>query len=265
MDEFINKNVILKLKNGEQKVGKIPALNSFPNEIVFLPYQKESLFNEKFQTKRQANKSEISDFVEFIDKSEVLDIIKLDSNLKNIRLENGKKLPNLIQFKIKYSEKPGHLGVEYQIEKDSPVFDLGEFPIINGEIVLPMKLTFISYAKEDRNQAFGLMKELHKNGMLTWFDEKDLLPGDFWEEKIEMAIETSDYFIALFSSNTLNKRGYKHREIEYALKQKSKRPHMSRFIIPILLDDCILPRNLEMIHWLKATDKDWLQKLIMTL
>lgn len=171
----------------------------------------------------------------------------------------------MIQFTIKYSEKPGHLGVEYKIDNDSPKINLGEYPIINGEIVLPMKLAFISYAKEDKDKAYELMKNLHKNGILTWFDEKDLLSGDSWEDKIEMAIETSDYFIALFSSNTLNKIGYKQREIEYALKQKSLRPEMSRFIIPILLDDCVPPRKLHNIHWLKTSDKNWFERLILSI
>lgn len=265
MKEYLGQYVKIVFKNGKQEIGKIPVLGEVPNEIIFLPYTKEKIFNRYFQNKSHALKNELSEFVNFFNLSEIDKIIKLDKELKNVKLENGKQLPNLMRLTFKFSEKPGHLGVEYKIDDNSPQIDIGDFPIIDGVITLPMKLAFISYAKEDKIDAIDLMVRLHSKGILTWFDEKDLLPGDSWVDKIESAIETSDYFMALFSSNTLNKIGFKQREIEYALEQKSLRPDTTRFIIPILLDDCVPPRKLRKIHWLKKTEKGWFDKLLLSL
>lgn len=265
MKEYLGHYVKIRFTNGNQEIGKIPALGEVPNEIIFLPYTKEKIFNKYFKNQSHALKEELSEFAQFIKLADIEEIIKLDTNLKNVKLENGKQLPSLMQLTFKYSEKPGHMGVEYKIDDNSPQIDIGDFPIINGEITLPMKLAFISYAKEDKIEAVSLMRKLHEKGILTWFDEKDLLPGDSWEDKIESAIESSDYFIALFSNNTLNKIGFKQREIEYALEQKSLRPESARFIIPILLDDCLPPRKLKKIHWLKVQENDWFDKLLLSL
>ena len=265
MEYFIGQYVQILYKNGKKEVGRIISLNEVQDEIIFLPFSKEKVFNKYFANQSHVLKEKLVGFVNFLKHEEIEKIIKLDTELRNVKLENGKELPNLMQITFKHSEKPGHLGVEYKIDDNSPQIDIGDFPIINGEITLPMKLAFISYAKEDKQEALKLMGKLHEKGILTWVDEKDLLPGDSWEEKIESAIEKSDYFLALFSKNTLNKIGFKQREIEYALEQKSYRPESTRYIIPILLDDCLPPRKLKKIQWIKINKNGWFDKLLLSL
>ena len=55
---------------------------------------------------------------------------------------------------------------------------------------------FLSYAREDLQEAKRLCAELEDAGIYVWFDEKDLLPGSRWEYEIEKAIRTGLLFTA---------------------------------------------------------------------
>ena len=65
------------------------------------------------------------------------------------------------------------------------------------------------------------------------------------------------------SSNTINNDGYKNKEIHLALNHYLLKPKGKRYIIPFLLDDCKPPREFNKIHWLKYTDENWLDKLLI--
>src|SRR5438034_6632905 len=62
---------------------------------------------------------------------------------------------------------------------------------------------FIAYAREDYHQAAKLYSALEDAGLQPWLDEKKLLPGQNWRRCIERAIDTSDFFIACFSSRSV--------------------------------------------------------------
>ena len=69
-----------------------------------------------------------------------------------------------------------------------------------------------------------------------------LLPGQNWPRAIESAIETSDFFIACFSENSVGKRGGFQAEIRYALDCARRVPLDEIFLVPVRLDDCRVPR-----------------------
>jgi len=71
---------------------------------------------------------------------------------------------------------------------------------------------FISYAREDSEAAFRLYEDLKRAGLRPWLDKEDLLPGQTWDLEIRRAVKKSKYFIALFSSTSVQKRGYVHKE-----------------------------------------------------
>ena len=64
---------------------------------------------------------------------------------------------------------------------------------------------FISYAREDRKTALKLYHDLKKAGLNPWLDLKNLLPGQNWQRHIELAIKSSDFFIALLSNNSVSR------------------------------------------------------------
>lgn len=98
---------------------------------------------------------------------------------------------------------------------------------------------FISYAKEDYEKALRLYNDLCKQeGLNPWIDEKSILPGEKWKVAISNAIRQSRFFIALLSSNSVDKVGYGQKELKEGLEILDKYPESKIFIIPIRLDNC---------------------------
>lgn len=80
-----------------------------------------------------------------------------------------------------------------------------------------LQRVFISYAREDEKAARRLYNDLKSRGLNPWLDKESLLPGQNWENEIRKAIKKSRYFIPLFSSTSVEKRGYIQKEFKYAL------------------------------------------------
>jgi hypothetical protein len=98
---------------------------------------------------------------------------------------------------------------------------------------------FISYAKEDRTKALRLYDDLSTQERLNpWIDKKSLLPGEKWKVATSEVIRKSRFFIALVSSNSVDKVGYMQRELKEAFEILDKYPESKVFIIPIRLDNC---------------------------
>ena len=127
--------------------------------------------------------------------------------------------------------------------------DLGIFmpgPNNSGFRFIPnqMQRVFIAYVQEDADLAKKIYREFAQRGFNTWLDKKKLLPGQNWPRAIESAIETADFFIPCFSSNSVSKRGTFQSELRYALECASRMPLDQMFIIPVRLDACSVPRTL---------------------
>ena len=97
---------------------------------------------------------------------------------------------------------------------------------------------FISYAREDIGTAKRLYNDLKSAGVTPWMDEYDLLVGQNWKTAITKAIEKSDFFLALLSSNSLSKRGYVQKELRRALAVLEEMPPTDIFLLPARLDGC---------------------------
>lgn len=109
---------------------------------------------------------------------------------------------------------------------------------------------FISYGREDATEASRLYADLVEAGLRPWMDQIDLLPGQRWKEAISEAIETSRFFVALLSSQSVDRRGYVHREIVDALEVLDTYPEHDIYLIPARLDDCRPShRKLQDLNW----------------
>jgi TIR domain len=103
---------------------------------------------------------------------------------------------------------------------------------------------FIAYVEEDLSLAKKLYRVFEENGFRPWLDKKKLMPGQNWPRAIETAIQTSDFFVACFSRRAMSKRGSFHSELRYALFCAAKVPLDEIFLIPLRLDDCVVPRRI---------------------
>ncbi|MCP4108009.1 MAG: toll/interleukin-1 receptor domain-containing protein [Desulfobacteraceae bacterium] len=101
------------------------------------------------------------------------------------------------------------------------------------------KKVFISYAEEDYDTAKKLYNDLeHPDAIKPWLDNFDILPGQNRETEIKKAIKTSDYFLALFSKNSVSKRGFVQKEQKIALEILDKSPSGEIFFIPVRIEEC---------------------------
>jgi hypothetical protein len=88
-------------------------------------------------------------------------------------------------------------------------------------------------------------------------DVRKLLAGQNWPRAIEAAIESSDFFVACFSGNSVRKKGGFQSELRYALDCARQVPLDEIYIVPVRLDDCTVPRIIQ--HELQYIDlfPDW--------
>jgi hypothetical protein len=104
---------------------------------------------------------------------------------------------------------------------------------------------FLAYVVEDAPAAERLYDDLAQAGFAPWMDRRKLLPGQNWPRAIEAAIETSDFFVACFSSASVRKRGGFQAEIHYALDCARRIPLDEIFLIPVRLDPCPVPARIQ--------------------
>lgn len=127
---------------------------------------------------------------------------------------------------------------------------------------------FISYAKEDREIALRLYKDLKSKKIKPWIDSEDLLGGQEWKVAIREEIKTSDYFLALLSNNSISKKGYVQKEIKIALEIREEFPSAEIFIIPILIEECMptdeILKDLHMVYLFHSYEEG-LKKILRSL
>lgn len=99
---------------------------------------------------------------------------------------------------------------------------------------------FISYSRDNEDDAEKLYDALTEKGLNVWYDRKNLAAGDQWLEKINTAIKTTKFCAVLMSNSMLTQvndsRVYRkewNMAIEHAKGMGSRRG----FIIPVLLDN----------------------------
>jgi TIR domain/UTRA domain len=102
---------------------------------------------------------------------------------------------------------------------------------------------FISYVREDSDNADWLQWTLESVGIRVWRDTADLWPGEDWRAKIRQAI-TADalVFVACFSRNSLARKvSYQNEELVLAIEQLRLRRPDQPWLIPVRFDDCAIP------------------------
>lgn len=124
-----------------------------------------------------------------------------------------------------------------------------------------MLSVFISYASEDKKRARDLAFQLSEDGFDPWMDEKKLLPGHDWRIEIEQAIERSHVALICLSNASVAKRGYLNKEIKKKLDAADEFPEEEIFLIPVMLEQCPVPRSLREKQWIEIFKADGYEKL----
>jgi len=121
---------------------------------------------------------------------------------------------------------------------------------------------FLSYAREDEEQAEDLYQRLSDAGLKPWMDKKDILPGERWKSSIRKAIQGSDFFLACLSANSVTKRGFLQKEIKDALDVWEEMLDSDIYLIPARLQDCEVPKELREFQWVDLFEANGWTRLV---
>jgi len=127
---------------------------------------------------------------------------------------------------------------------------------------------FIAYVEEALRAASRLCEQLRAQGCNPWLDREKLLPGQNWPRSIERAIDMADYFVAIFSTRSVIKRGQFQSELRYALDCASRQPLDRSFLLPVRLEACEVPNRISRATQYVDLFPDWnagLHRLIDTI
>jgi hypothetical protein len=179
-----------------------------------------------------------------------------------INITGGRRLPRSITLnELKASKELGHwsrppfpLGIMDRSRdlKDEGVWsDLRKMLEIRGaDLPKPFQPqqpsseprydVFLSYVRENEEQAIELRNALARERIETFLDSMEILPGDQWESKIKNAIKDSKVFVVCLSQAWLRSERYARTELKLALEWQRE-----NFLLPVKFDDCREPDFLE--------------------
>ena len=102
---------------------------------------------------------------------------------------------------------------------------------------------FLSHAFEDHQLSVKLYQALSDNGVLCWFDEKKILPGDDIYKTVVQKIKLYDKMVLVCSEASLRNSWWVEKEISEAMnKEKQLRESTDEpidIIVPITIDDYV--------------------------
>jgi tetratricopeptide (TPR) repeat protein len=103
---------------------------------------------------------------------------------------------------------------------------------------------FISYVRENSEVVDRLTKELRDADIQVWVDRDDIMPGQYWKDAINDAIQKGAFFIACYSQE-LNARQetYMHGELRLATDRLRLMPRSRIWFIPVLLNETEIPAH----------------------
>lgn len=133
-----------------------------------------------------------------------------------------------------------------------------------SETKRPLKV-FLCHASADKPKVRELYRYLRKRGIQPWLDTENLLAGQDWQVEIPKAIASSDAIIICLSPNSVDKEGYVQKEIKFALDKGLEMSEGRVFLIPIRLEECGIPYNLQRYHWVNLFEADGYSKLMKSL
>lgn len=113
---------------------------------------------------------------------------------------------------------------------------------------------FVSHAHDDNTYCDKLMEILTSSGMDVWYDRQNLIEGSILSDEIQFQLKRRQILILLASKASLNSF-WVNLEINAFLglmAQDKKEGLNQRVLIPILIDDSIMPPFLDTFYWIDA-------------
>ncbi len=133
-------------------------------------------------------------------------------------------------------------------------------------VVTARKLrVFLCHASENKPIVKDLYDELVRAGFEPWLDSEVLLPGMDWDLEIRKSLRASHVVVVCLSQVSVLKEGYIQKELKFAEDIQAEKPRGTIFLIPLRLDQCETPYDLQNIQWADYTAEDGLKRLVHAL
>jgi hypothetical protein len=123
---------------------------------------------------------------------------------------------------------------------------------------------FLCHASEDKKKIREIYHRLKNSGFEPWLDEINIHPGLNWDSEIKKAVRSSNVVILCMSKHSINKEGYVQKEIKQILDIADEKPDNTIFIIPLKLEECIIPDRLSQLQFV-SYDESGFAKVLQSL
>jgi len=124
---------------------------------------------------------------------------------------------------------------------------------------------FLCHSSGDKPVVRTLCEKLKAEGFVPWLDEKDLLPGQWWEMEIRMAIDRAGAIVVCLSNGSISQERFLQREIRLALDKAAETPDDTIFLIPARLEKCSIPVRLNEFQWVDLFEDSGYPRLLQAL
>ncbi|HRJ56894.1 MAG TPA: TIR domain-containing protein [Anaerolineales bacterium] len=144
--------------------------------------------------------------------------------------------------------------------------DKGRVKVIDENIVAEKRSlsVFLCHAHSDSVAVKNIHLRLVKDGVDAWLDKKKLIPGADWEHEIRKAVRDADAVLVCHSKD-FNQRGFRQKEVRFALDVAMEQPEGELFIIPARLEECEILESLKKWHQVDLYKRGGYSKLIQAL
>jgi hypothetical protein len=124
---------------------------------------------------------------------------------------------------------------------------------------------FLCHGSEDKASVRELYQRLLDADMRPWLDEVDIAPGVDWDASVRDAVRDCHVVLVCLSHKSVDKVGYVQKEIKFALDRADEMPEDNKYIFPVKLEECDVPRRLSKWQWVNLYDTDGYQRLLDSL
>ena len=128
------------------------------------------------------------------------------------------------------------------------------------------KAVFLSYASQDAEAARRICDALRLGGVEVWFDQRELVGGDAWDQKIRRQIKDCALLIPIISANTQSRtEGYFRLEWRLADQRTHLMAKGRPFLLPVVIDDtrdadAQVPDSFAEVQWTKLPGGETAEK-----
>jgi outer membrane protein assembly factor BamD (BamD/ComL family) len=128
----------------------------------------------------------------------------------------------------------------------------------------PLKV-FLCHASGDKPIVRDLYRRLVAEGVDAWLDQEKLMPGQDWQLEIPRAVREADVVVVCVSNRSVTKEGFIQKEIRFALDSAKEKPEGTIFLIPVRLEECVVPERLRRWQWVDLFEDNGFLRLLHSL